>query len=399
MRTSKTLSVLTVGVLPALLMAACGSGTATTAESAGSETATTTTAAGDCEAAMGALVAGGGAGAVAGGDAAGGMPELPEGVDPSDLPEGVAPGDLPAAGDGSTTEGGVQGIVPQTEATGDVQAASYTDVAYADVSDTQVFDLYLPAGVEAAPLVVAIHGGGFMMGDKAMETSHVQALLDAGFAVATVNYRLSCESTYPAAVQDVKAAVRYLRANADTYDIDADEIAAWGESAGGYLADMLGATSGQETEFDDPSLGNADVSSDVQAVVSWYGITDFATMDEQFAVSTPATCTTVQEHDAADSPESVFLGGALPEITETTTSASVFTYLESSTALPPFSLAAGDSDCNVPNQQSSTLADAVNAAGGSATFTLLEGATHGDDLFNTELTDDEVAFLQEALAA
>jgi hypothetical protein len=110
---------------------------------------------------------------------------------------------------------------------------------------------------------VIVHGA-FKGGDKAMVGAKVQPLLDGGFAVASVNYRLSGEATFPAGAQDVKAAVRWLRANAATYSIDPDRFAAWGESAGGNLVALLGTTSDQATVLDDPELGN--VSSGVQAV-------------------------------------------------------------------------------------------------------------------------------------
>ena len=120
------------------------------------------------------------------------------------------------------------------------------DVAYASTSSSQVLDLWLPPNASGpVPLVIFIHGGAFKGGDKAMEACNVQALLDRGYAVASVNYRLSGEAPFPAAVQDAKAAVRYLRANATTYGINPDQIAAWGESAGGNLAAMLGVTGGQ----------------------------------------------------------------------------------------------------------------------------------------------------------
>lgn len=117
------------------------------------------------------------------------------------------------------------------------------DVAYAELSEAQKLDLYVPETGEAPyPLVIYIHGGAFMMGDKAMSANELDPLINAGFAVASLNYRLSGEALFPAQVHDVKAAVRWLRANAETYGIDPDNFAAWGASAGGNLVAMLGTT-------------------------------------------------------------------------------------------------------------------------------------------------------------
>jgi acetyl esterase/lipase len=279
-------------------------------------------------------------------------------------------------------------------------AATYADLAYADVSSSQVLDLWLPDGAtEPVPLVIFIHGGAFKGGDKGMEAGNVQAVLDAGYAAASLDYRLSGEAIFPAAVQDVKAAVRWLRANAATYGIDPERFATWGESAGGYLAAMVGVTGDQATIFDDPELGNADVSSAVSAVVDWYGPSDFLQMDAQFAASTPAACAgQAQAHDPADSPESLFLGGAIQEVPDIAAVANPITYVPTATVLPVFSMAAGDSDCLVPNQQSQILHDALVAAGGTATLTIVDGASHGDPAITTEQTPVALEVLAEVFA-
>ena len=117
------------------------------------------------------------------------------------------------------------------------------DIAYAPVSGAQKLDLHLPAQAgDRLPLVVVIHGGAFLMGDKTMDAEEIAALVDAGFAAAALNYRLSGEARFPAAVEDVKAAVRFLRANAAEYGLDPDRFGAFDASAGGHLACMLGVT-------------------------------------------------------------------------------------------------------------------------------------------------------------
>ena len=183
----------------------------------------------------------------------------------SAAPEGVPPG-APPGGAGGPPK---------------VITATLTNIAYAGTSGTQVLDLYLPEGDGPFPVVVNIHPGGFFSGDKDMVPGSTgKALLQAGYAIASINYRLSGEATFPAAVLDAKAAVRFLRANAAKYNLNPDKIAAFGQSAGGNIASMLG-TAGDVAEFDDPSLGNAGVSSRVQAVINWFGPNDFSQMDAQ----------------------------------------------------------------------------------------------------------------------
>jgi acetyl esterase/lipase len=286
----------------------------------------------------------------------------------------------------SGTSGGVARAAVETE----------SGVAYASTSPTQTLDLYLPAsdGASAAPVVVLIHGGAFRMGDSGMEAQLAQTLVEQGFAVAAVNYRLSGEALYPAGAQDVKAAVRWLRANAEEYGLDSDRFAAWGQSAGGWMASMLGVTGDQATIFDDDSLGNAEQSDAVQAVVSWYGPVDFATMDEQAAEVT-ACGGQSQVHGTADSPESQWLGEAV-DSSDQTASTDLTSYLASASSIPAFSLAHGDADCNVPAGQAQQLQDALDAAGATSTLTILPGAGHADPVFDQTQTEPTIAFLEDS---
>jgi acetyl esterase/lipase len=344
-RTSRPALVLAGGLVLATLLGACsGSSAATPAASAAATSAPTEAAASADPAAATTTPA-----------AASGMPARPSGGGP----------------------GAVSG-----------PAATYADVSYATVSASQALDIWIPTtGSGPFPLVIFIHGGAFKGGDKAMEGGNVAAVLEAGYAAASLNYRLSGEALFPAAVQDVKAAVRFLRANADEYGLDPDRFAAWGESAGGNLVALLGTTGDQATIFDDPALGNADVSSAVQAVVDWYGPTDFLQMDAQFAAAAPAACNgQTQAHDPADSPESVYLGAAIQTVPDAAAAANPITYVATAKSLPVFSIAHGDSDCLVPNQQSAILQDALQAAGATSTFTLVEGASHGDQAITSAQT-------------
>jgi acetyl esterase/lipase len=319
------------------------------------------------------------------------------GSTPSNAPASSADASAAAAATPSSSAASALESAAATEGIPAQESSVLTGVPYAEASPSQTLDLYLPAGAGSpAPLVVLIHGGAFAMGDSSMESQKAQALVDEGFAVASINYRLSGEALFPAGAQDAKAAVRFLRANADEYGIDPDRIGAWGSSAGGWLASMLGVTGDQETVFDDPALGNPDVSSGVQAVVSWFGPTDFATMDEQSA-DVIACAGQAQVHGAADSPESRWLGGALADVPEVTAQTDLGSYVAGAAAVPAFYFAHGDSDCNVPDGQSRELAAVLAKAGIDQTVTIVEGAGHADRLIDEEQLEASIAFLQETL--
>ena len=221
-------------------------------------------------------------------------------------------------------------------------APTYSDLAYASLSDAQKLDLYIPEGAGPFPLVIMVHGGGFMFGDKAdgAGLTGVDQLLANGYAVASINYRLSGEAQYPAQIQDAKAAVRFLRANAAQYNLDSEKFGAWGASAGGNLVALLGTTCGV-AELEGADLGNADQSSCVQAVVDWFGPIDFLTMDEQFAgTSCPQT------HNDASSPESKLVGAEIQSVPDLVKTTNPMNYIDAGDA--PFIIQHGSADCNIP---------------------------------------------------
>jgi acetyl esterase/lipase len=238
------------------------------------------------------------------------------------------------------------------------------DLAYVPNGHPQQhLDLYLPATNPPVPLIIVIHGGALMMGDKGHED--VAQFLKAGYAAASLNYRLSGDAPFPAAVQDCKAAVRWLRANAAKYRLDPDRFGAWGASAGGNLVAMLGTT-GETKEFD---VGeNLDVSSCVQAVADYFGPTDFLQMDAHRLPNG-------QVHDAADSPESRYVGGAIQEHQDLVAKANPITFITAKTA--PFMMAHGDQDPLVPHHQSELLEAALKRAGVPVVFYTVKGAGHG----------------------
>lgn len=295
---------------------------------------------------------------------------------PTGSPATIAPADTTttAAVTGQQAQGGSgQAVSAPTQST-------YTDLAYADASASQKLDLYLPStGSGPFPVVVAIHGGAFKMGDKADgQEAAMLAALDRGYAVASINYRLSNEAIFPAQVNDAKAAVRYLRANAAKYNLDPSKIAAWGGSAGGYLAAMLGTTGGV-ADLEDMSQGNSDQSSAVQAVVDWFGPLSFLDMDPQFQ----ASGTGPANHDDASSPESQLLGSALPDVPDLVKKADPTTYITADD--PAFLIQHGTNDGNVPVEQSTNFAAALTKVlgSGAVTLKLLEGAGHADQAFMT----------------
>jgi acetyl esterase/lipase len=261
---------------------------------------------------------------------------------------------------------------------------TYRDLAYVtDGHQRQKLDLYLPEQGENRPLLIWIHGGAFRMGSK--EGSSDDPLpfdyLARGYALASINYRLSQHALFPAQIQDCKAAVRWLRTHAARFKLDPDRFLAWGPSAGGHLATMLG-TAGQVTGFD---VGeNLHVSSRVQAVVDYFGPTDFLQMDSQRLPDG-------QIHDAPDSPESQLVGGPIQENKEKVARANPITYV--TVYAPPFLIVHGDQDPLVPCQQSVLLAQALQKAGIDVTFYTVNGAGHGG------FTDPRVPELTRAFLA
>ncbi len=225
-------------------------------------------------------------------------------------------------------------------------------------------DLYLPPGDAPKPLLIWIHGGAWSMGSK-NAPSPAQQFVASGYAVAHVEYRFSQEARWPAQIQDCKAAVRWLRANAAKYHYDPQRFAVWGSSAGGHLVAMLG-TSGGVPELE--GTGNdLKESSNVQAVVDWFGPTDFLQMDKAGSS---------MNHDAANSPESHLIGGAIQENREAAAKANPITYIGKG-ALPPFLIMHGERDRTVPFNQSELLRDALQAAHADVTFRPVPGAGHG----------------------
>lgn len=296
------------------------------------------------------------------------------------------------------------------------QHPSVNDLAYATVTNdkgrqaTLHLDLWLnKSDTGEAPLVIWIHGGAWLAGSYNSPPPPLRLLLKSGYAVASVQYRLSKTATFPAQIHDVKGAVRYLRAHADKYHLDSARFAAWGSSAGGHLAALL-ATSGGVAEAEGNSGGNLDVSSRIQAAVDYFGPTDLLNMNAD-VTTRPRS---VLDHDAPDAPESQLIGfdaegqgiGVLrnnlsnpdPPFPEKAALVRLANPIEHVSADdPPVFIAHGTRDNLVPRNQSVRLADALQVKGISHVLRIVEGAGHGFGPQSETVDAEAIAFLTKHL--
>jgi acetyl esterase/lipase len=234
------------------------------------------------------------------------------------------------------------------------------DVTYAKLENDRELklDVFVPEKVEGKlPLVVWIHGGGWQNGTKTGNMSGFLATV--GYISASIDYRLSGEATFPAQIEDCKAAIRWLRANADKYHIDPDKIGVWGGSAGGHLVALLG-TAGDQKAWD---VGeNTDQSSRVQAVCDFFGPADLTAMPGAQAAN-------------ANGAVSKLLGGPIAQKKEEARVASPLTYVSKDD--PPFLICHGTDDRTVPVAQSEKFAEALEKAGVKVKLMKIQGAGHG----------------------
>ncbi|QDV53343.1 alpha/beta hydrolase [Gimesia fumaroli] len=250
----------------------------------------------------------------------------------------------------------------------------HRDLEYASINGKPLLlDLYLPKGVKNPPLLVWIHGGGWRNGDKGRGGKLMPIGTAAGYACASINYRLSGEAIFPAQIHDCKAAIRWLRAHAATYGYDAQRIGAGGSSAGGHLVALLG-TSGGDKGLEGKVGTHLDQSSSVQAVCDMYGPTDFLQMDAH------ALPDARFKHNDARSPESLLIGGPILENKDKVAKVNPITYIDQQD--PPFLIIHGSKDPLVPLHQSQLLNEALKRNKVPVTLRVLEGAKHGGREFN-----------------
>lgn len=263
---------------------------------------------------------------------------------------------------------------PTTAPAGKYPAAARVllDLAYVpNGHERQKLDLILPPNPNGKPLpvVVFLHGGGWNAGGKA--DSLANGLVEHGYAVANVNYRYSRHAIFPAQIHDCAAAVRWLRGNAQDYGLDKDHIAAWGASAGGNLALLLGvgadvkALAGEEGEFDAES-------SRVNCVVDFFGTVEFRKPDEF-----PWNKNRI-----------AYLGGEPGSKPELAALATPITHVSGDDA--PVIIFHGDADRTVSNSHSEALAAALREAGVEVEFHTIAGAGHGGEKFRTPEVDSAI---------
>lgn len=242
---------------------------------------------------------------------------------------------------------------------------AHRDLAYVDNGhERHKLDLYLPAQAKAPlPVLIWVHGGGWQNGSKDGCPPLRAGYIERGYAVASLNYRLSGHAVFPAQIEDCKAAIRWLRAHAAKFGLDPQRFGVWGSSAGGHLVALLG-TSGEVKAFDVGA--HLDQSSAVQAVCDYYGPTDFVAF---------VTTKGYESHAAANAPEAKLLGGTVEEKPELAKRVNPITHITPDD--PPFLIVHGDRDPVVPLNQSELLFEALKKAGVSAHFHTIEGAAHG----------------------
>lgn len=234
-------------------------------------------------------------------------------------------------------------------------------------------DLLVPVAAARPPVVLYVPGGGFVVSPKAANVGLKRYLVEAGYAVASIEYRTVRQgATYVEGVSDVTSAVRYLRANAARFGIDADHVALWGESAGGYLAAFAGVA-GSDPRFQTGE--NADQSSAVQAVVDKFGGSNLALIAAGFDAAT------VEANSGPRTSLAKYVFGpegrlSLEDDPEAVRAADPASY--ASADAPPFLLFHGTDDRIVSPVQTAHLHRALRAAGAASTRYLIEGAGHGD---------------------
>ena len=267
----------------------------------------------------------------------------------------------------------------------------FLDVPYVEGSTpkSQTLDLYLPdEGEGPFPLIIFVHGGAFLGGEK--RDFQFLFFIDGirrGYAVASLNHRLMDEAIFPEQVFDIKAAVRYLRANAAKYNLDPERFAISGASAGAYFASLVGTTAGIPA-FEDLSMGSAEADSSVQAVIGLFGVYDHV-MQSEFTENSPPL-TNGKLPNFTDQ----FIGTNCRECPGLVSLTWPGSYVTKN--CPPMLIEGGTSDQIVPYEASPALVEKINSVCGEgrAILTVMEGCLHGDPAYSTpESAERRFAFL------
>lgn len=263
-----------------------------------------------------------------------------------------------------------------------VMGPTYKGLTYAVVDGQELcLDLYLPFWKKKCPLVVYFHGGGWSSGSY--REAGVSWLTGAGFAVASVQYRLSGEAQFPAQVHDVKGAIRWLRAHDEEYGFDGSRVSAVGISSGGHLAMMAGLVG---DELEGTVGGCLQERSKVDAVVNYFGATDFILRSQTQAGATEPKGSVVHR----------LLGSSVREDPELARRASPVFHATASS--PPLLVIHGGKDPQVKVDQAHRIVDRYRELGGEVEFELLaEGGHGGAEFFNERRRNLVAAFLQKHL--
>jgi acetyl esterase/lipase len=239
-----------------------------------------------------------------------------------------------------------------------------------------LLDLYQPVeGSGSGAAIVYVHGGGWAVGTRrrmgrafvSWSPSALEVLAQAGFVVASVDYRLSGEAQFPAQLHDVKAAIRWMRGNAQTLGVDPARLMAWGESAGGHLAVLAGLT-GDRPELEGTVGDFLGGSSAVSGVVDWYGPMNLLSLSSQHAPDSD------KRPDEAGSWASTMGGAPLQDAPDRRRAARPLAYGPASA--PPIQIHHGTVDTFVPFAQSVEFVEALRQAGGSVDLVIVEGSDH-----------------------
>ena len=259
--------------------------------------------------------------------------------------------------------------VPAVGGYDDVEFARY----YTWPQATLKMDIFFPADGKKHPAVICIPGGAWITAPKSAFHRVCTILAENNFVAAAIEYRVIGAADYSEIIGDAKAAVRFLRANADRFNIDKDKIAVMGSSAGGYLSIMLGVT-GDKFNFGD----NLDQSSEVQAVIDFFGLTDLTKVADDYSDEKKAL------YNSPSSFVSIFVngvsgykdkkGGSVLDTPERANDANPLNYIGKNT--PPFLIFHGDSDKTVSPSQSKILHDALIKNGTDSTLYIINGGGH-----------------------
>ena len=277
-----------------------------------------------------------------------------------------------------------------------IGAKQIADIKYlADASNAQYMDAYFPEIKEGqkVPAILFIHGGAWWMGSaRSNNTFLVDQLVKAGYAVFALNYRLTNEALFPRQMNDAKAAVRWIRAHAKEYGIDADHIGTIGDSSGGHLAGMLGTTSNLKGLMMGDIADNAEYSSSVQAVVDLFGPMNGLTAEQQGKDAAQEAGNLQMGYDGEGSFYSTFVGVPIRTARETDPTPvqladpGMYAHTLDPKTAPGFLIQHGTKDTTVPLASSKEFADTVTKYIGKdkVTFEIFEGATHENERFFEE---------------